>query len=81
MSICDKDVAVTTCYHIRWLIEGIRAVAGDTRLAERQQDLPVRTKFDDDVPLSSRRLTDRRDAVCHPDVPLPVDIEAVWKDE
>src|SRR5262245_63482106 len=79
VSVRDENVAVGRSDDIGRLIEGVRAVAGDSNFAERQQDLSIRTELDDDVSLPDRCLSRRagRDSVGHPDVSVSVHMHAV----
>src|SRR5262249_23124271 len=49
MAIRDEDVPVRRGDHVGGLVEGIVAVTGGARLAERHEDLPVLVELDDDV--------------------------------
>src|SRR5262245_5047884 len=79
MSVRDEDVAIGRGDDIRWLIESVRPVAGDSSLAERHQDLSARTELDDDVASPGRPLGRGAgwDSVGHPDVSISVHIDAV----
>src|SRR5512145_2065232 len=83
MSVGNEDVAIWSGNDIGGLIEGVRAVAGYTHLAERQQDFSFGTELDDDVALPGRGLSRRArgNSVSHPDVSLPVHVDPMSKDE
>src|SRR5215510_3237745 len=83
VSVSDEDVAIRRSDDIGRLIESVRAVAGDTHLAECQQDFSFRTEFDDDLSLPGRGFSSgaQWNCVSHPDVSLPVYMDAVRKYE
>src|SRR5258708_37536098 len=76
MAVGDEDVAVGRDGDIVGLIEGVRAVPGDPRFAERQQNFSVAAEFEYLVPYSFFSL-----AVGHPDVDILVDANSVGEDE
>src|SRR5262249_17378353 len=79
VSVRDEDVAIGGGDDVGRLIEGVRAVAGDSNFAERQQDLSIRAELDDDMSLPDRCFSRwaRRDSVSHPDVSVSVHMDAV----
>src|SRR5258708_10878483 len=67
MSVADEDVAIRSDGHRRRPIESILGGAGHSRLAQRHQDLSVRTKLEDLVALSVASL-----GVRYPNAPIPI---------
>src|SRR5262245_45714718 len=83
--VCNEDVAVGRSDDIRRLIECVLALAGDSRFAQRQQDLSFRAKLYDEVALACGPGRcggcTWRNAVGDPDISLPVDVYSVRKGE
>src|SRR5262249_50320384 len=76
VTVSHEYVAVRPDEYIGRPIEHLRAVPGDTSLAECHQDTPRRTDFEDLLPLAIFRL-----AVSDPDVVVRVDEQAVGIDK
>src|SRR5438067_1556902 len=74
--VSNEDVAIRSHYDSRRCIERIGTVARDTGLAQRHQNLSIRTKFEDLMPLAVFAL-----AVRHPNVAILVHIKTVRKYE
>src|SRR5262249_21337843 len=76
VSVADVNVAVRCDGDVGRSIEGVRAVSGNARCAQRHQDLSVRTELEDLLAPS---------VCCHvvsyPDVSLVVYAYAVRRDE
>ena len=81
VSVRHKNIAIRSDHDIRWLIKGVRTVSGDSRLAERHQDLPFGAELDDRVSLAGDSFPARGDGVGHPHVSVLVHMEAVRKDK
>ena len=76
VAVGDEDVAVRSDQDVGRLIERIGTVAGDSRLAQRHQDLAIGAELEHLVTLHSPGI-----AVGHPHVALPVHMNAVRADE
>jgi hypothetical protein len=76
VTIGHEYAAVLRHERIGRSVEDLRAIACNTRLAERHQDTSRRTDLEDLLPLAVFRL-----AVGHPDVVIRVDEQAVRVDE
>src|SRR5881409_963489 len=74
MSLGDENVAVRRDNHIRRLVEQTWIGAGNARLAERHQQLSIRTELEDLITLTILYLR-----VGYPEVPLRIDRGAVRK--
>src|SRR2546430_2164568 len=74
MSIGDENVAVGSDHNGGGAIEGILAIAGDSSLAQRQQNLPIGAEFENLVPLAVFSF-----CVSGPHVPVLVHGETVRK--
>src|ERR1043165_8752929 len=80
VAVADEDVAVRRDQDGRRHVERVRAIAG---LAERHQELPLGAELEHLMPLAVplRILAVRALAIAHPDVPVAVDMDAMWANE
>ena len=76
MSVGDENIAIRRDDDIRRPIESVRAVAGDSCLAERHQDSSIRTELEDLVAFAVFSV-----AIGHPHVSFFVHADAVGKHE
>src|SRR5207244_11838993 len=76
MSVGDENIAIRRDDDIRRPIESLRAVAGDSWLAERHQDSSIRTELEDLVAFAVFSV-----AIGHPHVSFLVHADAVRKHE
>jgi hypothetical protein len=72
VAVGNEDVAVLSDGNVGRAAEQVVAATGDARLAERHQELAVRTEFEDLVALALRHHR-----VGYPDVAVPIDSDAV----
>ena len=76
MSVRDKNVAIRSDRDIGRLIESVRAVSGDSRLAEGHQDPAIGTEFEHLVAFAVFSLS-----ISHPYVAFLVHADSVGKYE
>src|SRR6267378_1300113 len=76
MPVADKDVAIRGNGHGGRPIKSVWAIAGDSRLAERHQNLPVRAKLENLLALSIFSL-----GVSCPHISVPIHKDAVRNHE
>src|SRR5204863_3710860 len=76
VSVRDENIAVRSGEHVRWPVEGVRAVSGDPGPAERQEDLSLRAELHDLVAFAVLSIR-----VGNPHVAGSVDVDAVGKRE
>jgi hypothetical protein len=83
VSVPDEDIAIRRDQDSGRLIECVRAISGDSSLAERHQDLAVRTELENLVTLSVsvRILPVGSFSVRHPNVSFPVHMDPMRTDE
>src|ERR1043165_1396927 len=83
VAVADEDVAVRRDEDGRRHVERVRAIAGHASLAERHQELPLGAELEHLMPLAVplRILAVRALAIAHPDVPVAVDMDAMWANE
>src|SRR5215469_2166651 len=67
MPVGHEDIAIGSDYHIRGLVESIRAIASDSCLAQDQQDLALGTELDHLLSLAVFSLS-----ISDPHVPFPI---------
>jgi hypothetical protein len=72
----DEDITIRRDPNVGRRIEGVRTVPCHSGLAERHQDLAVRTELEDLLPLGTLAA-----AVGGPQIAVPVDVEAVRKNK
>src|SRR6267378_7826125 len=72
MPVADEDVAIRSDGHGGRPIKSVWAIAGDSRLTERHQDLSIRVELEDLLALSILSL-----GVSCPHVPVPIHQNAV----
>src|SRR5262249_15810700 len=76
VSVGHENVPVGRHHHVRRMIECVRALAGYSRLAQRQHDLALGTEFDHLVSLAIFSL-----GISNPYVAPAVDKDAVGKNK
>src|SRR5690242_9891726 len=73
MPVTHENVAVRSNGHRRGPVEGVRAVSGDSRLAQGHKHFSVRIEFEDLVALSVAAL-----GIRDPNISLSIHKNAVW---
>ena len=68
-----EDIAVGGDHNVRWLIESIRTVPGNSRLAQGHQYFSLAAKLENLMTLAA--LSER---IGHPDIAVFIDEETVW---
>ena len=83
MAVPDEDIAVRRDQDGGRLIEGVRAICGDSSLTERHQELAVLTELENLVALSVSPgiLPVGPFPVRHPDVSIPVHVDPMRTNE